>query len=432
MTPTKPIDIRRTLSSIASKEFLETTAREEGFIVRSRKIDPVAFFWTLVLGFGIGAEKSFAGLRRCYQVETGTTLVPSAFYDRFTQALIRWLRRVTTHVLSSSAEPSRALRGRLAGFADVLAVDGTVLRLHELLQKAYPACRTNHTKAAAKLTVLMSVVGRGPRTIQLSPERTNDSKLLRVHKWVEGRLLLFDLGYYCYRLFATIDRHGGYFVTRMKSNANPILVRQLHGTKTSAKQIEGKPLQDVLRTLRRPVLDAEAKVRYKTRQGRWTTAVHRLVALRNAETREYHVYLTNIPCDRLTAEDIACTYAVRWEIEIIFRQLKSQFRVDQLPSSKAHIVEALIYASILTLAVSRTFLMQLRHRYHEMAGRIPHERWAIVFASFAPVLLTQILASRRRAKRRRSDLFAVMVHEMVDPNLSRLGGLLGPLETVRA
>lgn len=43
------IAIRRVLSSVISKTRLERTAVEEGFVVRSRKVDAVAFFWTLVL-----------------------------------------------------------------------------------------------------------------------------------------------------------------------------------------------------------------------------------------------------------------------------------------------------------------------------------------------------------------------------------------------
>ena len=33
---------------------------------------------------------------------------------------------------------------------------------------------------------------------------------------------------------------------------------------------------------------------------------------------------------------------------MLFKELKSQYRVDELPSSKEHVVEALIYIAILT------------------------------------------------------------------------------------
>jgi IS4 transposase len=41
---------------------------------------------------------------------------------------------------------------------------------------------------------------------------------------------------------------------------------------------------------------------------------------------KYHTYITNIPADRLDGEDIATLYSARWEIELIFKELKEQIR----------------------------------------------------------------------------------------------------------
>ena len=166
---------------------LERTAREEEFIQRARKVDPVAFSWTPVLGFGPGSERSLASLRRCYALHAGTTLVPAAFYDRFTPALAHWLQRILLDVLQKATGPTRAPGGRLSTFIDLMVIDGTVVRLHDLLERTYLACRTNHTKAAAKLAVVMSVTGKRAHSVQLSPERRNDSKFQRVGPWGKGR-----------------------------------------------------------------------------------------------------------------------------------------------------------------------------------------------------------------------------------------------------
>lgn len=39
---------------------------------------------------------------------------------------------------------------------------------------------------------------------------------------------------------------------------------------------------------------------------------------------------TNIPSEALSARDVAATYAVRWEVELLFKELKSQYRLDQI------------------------------------------------------------------------------------------------------
>lgn len=426
MAHEQSIAIREVLSSVISPGHLARTAREEGFVTRSRKVKPAAFFWTLVLGFGAGSEKSLASLRRCYALHTGTALAPSAFYDRFTPGLVRWLRRLLLEVLERSAEPARALRGRLSSFIDLVAVDGTVVRLHDMLAQSFPACRTNHTKAAAKLTVVMSVLGKGARTVRISPERRHDSTLLTVGSWVKGRLLLFDLGYYRYSLFERIDAYGGFFVTRLKTNANPVIVRTLGGA--GGRRLEGQSLQSALLGLRRPVLDAVVRLSYKNKRGRLVTGLFRLAAVRHPETKRYHLYITNVPAERLSAAEIAQVYTLRWEIEILFRQLKTRFRLEDIPSANADAVHALLYATLITLAVSKAFLHALHRRYPENAGRMPNERWTVFFTVLAPVLLAFVLAGRRGAKRRHGDILAVMRAEAIDPNKTREGGKLRLLE----
>ena len=90
---------------------LDRLADEAQLAQRKRKIQPYARFWTLVLGFGAGRERTIAGLRRAFEVTTGISLVPSAFYDRFTPALMRFMRSVVGHALAEIAEPTRPLGG---------------------------------------------------------------------------------------------------------------------------------------------------------------------------------------------------------------------------------------------------------------------------------------------------------------------------------
>jgi len=59
---------------------------------------------------------------------------------------------------------------------------------------------------------------------QLTDERSHESSQLRTGTWLRGRLLLFDLGFYSFRRFALIGEDEGFFVTRLKSNANPLIV----------------------------------------------------------------------------------------------------------------------------------------------------------------------------------------------------------------
>jgi IS4 transposase len=268
----------------------------------------------------------------------------------------------------------------------------------------------------------MSVTGMGPLSVRITGERSADCRNFKVGKWVANRLLLFDLGYFSYHLFDCIARNRGFFVTRAKSTINPRIVAVNRRWRGRSRSLVGQRLQDVLGTLRRGVLDVMVEVEFKRRRyrGKQSSGVNvfRLVGILNQDTGEYHLYMTNIPADRLDAEDIARVYRARWEVELIFKELKSHYQLDRLPSTKAHIVEALIYTAILTLIVSRKMLVALRRLRGVGANRTPERRWTIAFPSCAARLLDLLLdPSSAPALWRRLEEF--LTREFLDPNRSR-------------
>jgi IS4 transposase len=178
-------------------------------------------------------------------------------------------------------------------------------------------------------------------------------------------------------------------------------------------------------TSRLKEIDLEVELRYHRRQygGQCSTARarFRLVGVRDEKTGDYHLYVTNIPVEKLPAEDIARTYAVRWLIELAFKQLKSHYRLDQMPSSKRHIVEALLYAALITMMASRVLLDRVRARLHaDLAERLPDDRWAAIFAAAAPEILAVLLRSAAHAALAAPFLEAMLIREAVDPNRGRL------------
>jgi IS4 transposase len=411
------------LASLISTREINQYARWSGVVRRRRKVEPAALFWAVVLGFAAGGKRSLAGMRRAYEKTTGTRLVPSVFYDRFTKPLAELFRTVVGVLLEKVEETTPSLTGILKGFRDVLATDSTLVRLHELLERSFPASRTNHTKAAAKLHVVMSVQGKGMRSVKVSSGRQHDSPVLKVGRWVRDRLLLFDLGYFRYGLFDRIDAQGGYFISRLKQNANPLITGVLRDGTPNGVPLVGERLKDVVGRLRRAEFDVEIEVEFRRREygGRRRMARMRLrlVGVRDPETGQYHLYVTNIPAERLSASQIAAAYAARWQIELLFREMKSSYGLEQMPSRKRHIVETLLYASVVTLLVSRRLLVAVREKLKATQRHAPEERWSAIFKEVSQAVLDVVLAPGRLASELSRKLEAMLIHEAVDPNKSR-------------
>ena len=110
MARRKSIGIRSRLKGLISGQLLGKLARESGFVIRLRKIDPVKFFWTLVLGFATGRERQIAGMRRAFQASTGTRVVPSSFCDRFSPSLVRYPTKDIISIVLLSIYPLRDRR----------------------------------------------------------------------------------------------------------------------------------------------------------------------------------------------------------------------------------------------------------------------------------------------------------------------------------
>jgi putative transposase len=423
MARTQRIPIRETLRKLFPAAVLLSLARASGAFQRLRKVDPVDLFWTVVLGFGVGRKRTLAGLRRAYEKSTNENIEESSFYDRFTEGFARMLKLAVAKALEVSLGIERALRGPLAAFRDVILTDSTVVRLHELLENAFPACRTNHTKAALKAHVILCVRGAGRQSVKVTAERAHDGPIFRVGRWVKDHLLLFDLGYFRYQLFSCITRNGGYFVSRLKGHANPTIVAVNRRHRGRAVSLVGAKLRDVVARLQREVLDVMVEVRFERR--RYAGHVHRgtqrlrVVGVRDAATNAYHLYVTNVPPDKLAAQDISATYALRWQVELLFKELKRHYRLEDMPSAKRHIVEALLFAAILTLVVSRRLLALVRQQLGKLAERVPTQRWAAVLESVAQELLAVVLQPPRETRSLLKRISRTLLHEAIDPNKSR-------------
>ncbi len=56
------------------QDFLRNLSRKTGLIKRQCKIDPVMFFWVLILGFGVDFLRSVRALERRYEPEANIKL----------------------------------------------------------------------------------------------------------------------------------------------------------------------------------------------------------------------------------------------------------------------------------------------------------------------------------------------------------------------
>ena len=426
MSPLSPPTLEDSLLEMFPEEWLRQTAKETGLIVRERKIDPVIIFWVLTLGFGVRLQRTLASLKRDYEKESNKTLSDSSWYYRFTPELVEFLHQCVIHGIEELAkEPGRKLSKKLENFQDVLIQDSTIVRLHSSLADKFPAARARTVAAGVKIGVMVSAVANGPKTVALYSERTAEIKTLKIGPWIKDRILLVDLGFYKNQMFARVDENGGYFVSRIKKNMDPIIVSVEEGlSKTKSKESAGKPVSECIKQLSGKDIDAVVKIKFKRRaykgKQKHDDMRVRLVAVYNDEDEKHHIYLTNIQKDVLNAKDISKLYGARWDIELLFKELKSKYSLDVLETKNVQVIEALIWTAMLTLIVSRRIYSLVRNStaHPEKMAQYTQLRWSTIFAENASDLLTVIL-NRYGIQRTFETIMSVYESQALDPHVNR-------------
>jgi len=279
----------RRLTTLFPSEFLEEHAEELGVVERDRKLQIPAFVWAFVFGFAAGESRTLAGFRRSYNSTADETISPSGFYQWLTPTLAEYFRDLVERGLDEVAV-SDAVDADTDRFRDVMVADGTVLRLHEFLSDQFEA--RYEEQAGAKLHLLHNATEQTIERIDTADEKTHDSTLFKTGPWLENRLMLFDLAYFKYRRFALIDENGGYFVSRLKQNANPVITAELREWRGRAIPLEGKQLRTVLDDLDRKYIDVEVEVEFKRGPYNGTQSLDtkrfRVVGVRDEDADDYH------------------------------------------------------------------------------------------------------------------------------------------------
>ncbi|WP_049911659.1 IS4-like element ISH32 family transposase [Natrinema limicola] len=359
-SPPDSVIVDRIQRAFPSDELRER-ARATNLVERERKFDAVALFYTLSLGFAAGSDRSVqAFLERFVEMSDCDELSYATFHGWFSPPFVALLREILDDAIENLDTRNADLSGRLERFRDVLIADGSIVSLYQDAADVYAA--TGDDQAGLKLHLTESLSTGLPTRYRTTDAKTQERSQLPTGEWVAGALVLLDLGFYDFWLFDRIDQNNGWFVSRVKDDANFEIVEELRTWRGNSIPLEGESLQVVKDVLQRQEIDVRITLSFERKRGSCTstTRTFRLVGVWNEDTEEYHLYLTNLSKDDYSAPDIAQLYRARWEIELLFKELKSRFGLDEINTTDPYIIEALVIMAAISLLMSRVIVDELR------------------------------------------------------------------------
>ena len=339
---------RETLGLVSVRE-VEELARQCGFYQREPK-EIRAFDFALCCALGAMAEgkRGFASVWRLLAAAAGVEVARSAVTQRFGDGSAQLMEELFCRAAGRlKSGPCPELLSRLEQFRAVLANDGSVLALSPLLEKLFPATRTNSVDAAAKLHATADLVHWRIVRVELTGERDSEIAVARAQPIEPGTLYIHDLGYTSYDYFADIKNAEAHLLMRLKDNANPTIVAVHHGVHAPVRTVRKRVgLRQASFTKSHDTFDLDAE--FKTSDG---LVVLRVVGCYNPETDKYHCYVTTLTREQFSPEELAALYSLRWTIELLFKLLKSSCHLDHLDTSDPAALRTHIYASLLAATI---------------------------------------------------------------------------------
>jgi hypothetical protein len=261
----------------------------------------------------------------------------------------------------------------LTQFEAVNVFDSTGISLPGCLAKLFPGSGGNASPAALKIQLVVDFLTGTFSAIDVTdgihPDQTYANFLAPIAK---NSLNLFDLGYVTLKRLKGIMDTGAYFVCRF-----------LHGT--GMYDEDGKKI-DLLHLLRHEErhtfelwlhLGATTRVfcrlccfrvpdevANRRRQNAWKAAAKkgRQPSQESLALMGWTLLLTNTTESMIPLKLVALLYALRWQIERIFKQWKSQAKLHQISGVKHERVLVELYAKLIGLVLFQFLVMPLRSK----------------------------------------------------------------------
>ena len=393
---------------------LETHGRMTKFIRRLRTVGAADFVWAVVLSRFAGGLPAFEQARQIFQRISGERIWPRPFQMRFKSAGAVRLMAAAFETAVEQWRRSRRVEHRLARhFTDIVAIDSTIIQVNDRLRAIFPG--QMGTVAELKTTLALSVFGLVPLAARLSSRKIHDSRLFpELALFRPGSLLLFDNAYAAATELEKLIQANLKFITPMRITGNPLVDKIRRGPKRIRKLVASAP--EGLRLARllprgtrvTGTWDLSVRVQITTGRERGVLVPMRLVIRpgrkrtrgrrKSRSVSSSYYYLTNVSA-AWSGDAIAELYRLRWQIELVFKELKQHLSLESVATKDPHAAQVLVWASLVALAVSRTIAAVLTP-LHQLNGLAAKHAVAVISRVLGDALDVLILLFSRSLPQR--------------------------------
>ncbi len=359
-------------ASFAGEE-VEVIARQTKFVQRESNLSGQAFVQALTFGF---LEKDDLSLNDLAQIcaDIGVEITAQGLDQRITDKTVAFLKRMFSRAMDAFKNQIPLPLSILQQFKGIYLTDSSVIPLPDSMAEDYPGCGGNGPKASMKVQLVFEFLLGNLAQIALRPGREPDQSYRDYVQVIpKGALSITDLGYFVLdAIKAIMYERNAYFLSRFLTRISlltpegepfNLLERLQNGPREPVEfpVLLGKQARHRLpcRLIALPVPQEVAdRRRHKAKEKarRQKKGLRKEVLALMAWT----IFVTNVPVEMLSIQQLAILYPVRWQIELVFKLWKSHCGLRRIAGFRRERILVELYGKLIGAVLTHFLVAPLR------------------------------------------------------------------------
>jgi hypothetical protein len=365
-------ELAKRLSQFFTSESIENLARTTKFIERSTsRLTGQMFLQMNVFNVSRGEERSLNDQCDYLEDTYGIELKKQSLDERYNTYSVSFMKqcyeKLLAEVLQPYVEPLNATDSENGSFFNSIElIDATTFDLSSALAVFYKG--GGNVSSSVKLHHRYELLRGETLGIKIVSGHENDACYLEDlnNHLTEKCLYIKDLGYVNLSHFERIDKEKGYFLSRFRSSINCYIKDeagnyeevQMHDlvpaygeSKDIAYIYIGQKkikVRMVIQSIPEEFVERRKKKVIRNNKTHGSKTFHENTLL----LCYYNVYITNADVSILPTDKIRLLYALRWQIELIFKIWKSIFDIDKVKQMNIFRFECYLYGRLMAILLS--------------------------------------------------------------------------------
>lgn len=363
------------ISNLFNSEKIEEIAKNTSFVQRNSKLTGTIFLSIFTLGLNMYEKPTLTQLLGLVKlIIPNFEITKDGLQKRINQYAVKFFEFMLSQAINISV--NKIDLNLLNNFNRVLILDSTLIELPDELSDVFRGFGGGASDSALKIQFCYDIkLGQFFYLIQDGTCTDNKYENSFIEKINQYDLIIRDLGYFSPRAFIELSEKGAYYLSRWKSdivifikNENnelislnmPNFLSKINDT----TEIEIYLKKDSQVSKARLVIE-KVPENVKNERLRKMNKANQKKGVQAKELTKlfqgFNVYVSNIPEDFLSKDNFRKLYGIRWQVELVFKNWKSNFNLDKISGIKKERIKCMLYSRLLLIFLSSKIIFQLRN-----------------------------------------------------------------------